>query len=1380
MLFSKLRLYRPVPNIIVPPMPPDKNYCFGIFGENVNFLDVYRKLNIKPSFVKNVFVPLIVGAAPNRLTPSYKKMLLNHRLLPFTGPFGDYTALDGKNFYLDYSGAMEKLVTRYKIDNYRAPISFKRVLGLLNTLGGVPQDRYERVLLYTVSIDETISPVIMKRKFYLVYLLLMEWFKDPANTSLPFDKILMFAYQSTDPGRYILLFDKNSPQNQLSRIKSVLLGMRMDDFEKEENAVADELASSVADGNTIVLPEIPGITEKTRNAIRATIKTSPELIGFAKEKLPTEMLTIPSIDKDGGEESKKVVERKNEITAMSILAHSFGDAEKARKVISKLSGDPEKLKKVVNKSAVTVLPKSKSEAVTRNSVVKMANTERMTDNVNPIHILEKRKSDFKETLQEDMSDAFRVLKKKPLPMALSGMSVKTVASPPSELKPTIKDKYTIKLKDYEDNEHEVVVELPHLTENGTFMVNGQQKVIINQLVTYPIFFFKPYMGKFSSSYSTVSIYSKILRKASYLILFMCGVKCPLLMYLSYKEGFEYTLNRYGVQYEISEEKTENSVLLPNGKHLLFKAKTEMGEQLASGFFYSLASLPKENFDLTSQKYWKTVLETFVGNRNCTYLMDQVWENVVTPIEIRLLESRGDPTNISDIVRYISSHVVQGRVDDRNSLDRQRIRTSEIFVSLLQKQILSAYNEYEAKREAGDKNARLYINSSKIFSEVINSQNVQPLENINPQEELSVMTRVTPIGIGGIPSVEAYPTRALNIHDTYFGNIDPLETPDGPNVGVQQQLAMGANITNTRGTFMMRDRSKISKTEMLSTGPAMIPFVESNEGARVTMATGQAKQAVPLQTPNVPCVQTGYESILTPILSDAFIKKSPVDGKILSITETLITITDAKTGKSVYIDIAPVMLKSGQGKNGLSVFKPIVSAGSKVKKNQILAEGANITDGMITNGLNMLVAFMPWKGYNFEDGMVVSETAAKRFVSLHVEEHVVILKEGEEVVSIAPIGTETEKGTVLLTYSSISSDVESHKHVRSGGGKIADIEIFSNIPEEEIPEKLMPIYTEFKKRYTAIRGAYPVGSFKEKDVKIKGIMIKFTMQQALSLTLGDKLNNRHFNKGVVSIIEKDENMPVTPWGQRIDMIYNPLGVLNRMITGQILELHCGLISKHLATIMLTKSRKEFESLLTAVMNLLDGTDGKQYSKNTIKSITALSDVSYKNLMEKIKKDGFFPLIFVPFKSPERNDIEKALGICGLKPRYNLYLPEYDVKTSDPVAVGYVYVLKLEHMAEKKIHARGVGPYMERTMAPTSGKRREGGAQAGEYDIYSLIAWDCPTIVDEILGPLSSDHAVKNQIISEIIQTGSGSFRPAKTNPVKDLFMQTMLAIHLVSD
>jgi len=382
----------------------------------------------------------------------------------------------------------------------------------------------------------------------------------------------------------------------------------------------------------------------------------------------------------------------------------------------------------------------------------------------------------------------------------------------------------------------------------------------------------------------------------------------------------------------------------------------------------------------------------------------------------------------------------------------------------------------------------------------------------------------------------------------------------------------------------------------------------------------------------------------------------------------------------------------------------------------------------------------------------------------------------DIFYIIEVGVDTIKGDIILSYGHSANDIDSIVHKRSSGGKIIKIEVFSNVLDKNIPKIIRPIYEKTKMEYVKKYGEYPIGRFYDNGEKFSGIMIKFTISQVLQLKKGDKLNNRHFNKGVVSIIEKKENMPLTPWGERIQIIYNPLAIINRMITGQVMELHSGLISKRLAVLMGEKKRKEFIDILKKVMDWLDGSDKKVYSSNLINFLVKVSDIEYKKIVDKITKNGFFPLIFTPFKSPPRENILLAMKYLGLKARYELYVPEFDAKT-DPVPVGYIYVMKLEHMSEKKLHARGTGAYISKSLAPVRGKRRGGGQRFGEYESYSLISWNSPHIVDEMMGPLSIDHVAKNEIISEIIRKGTAKFRLPKTNQIKDIMVNTLLSVNL---
>lgn len=1351
MQFKTLKLFRPVPNIIIPPAGIDgKNVCFAVITENHRFLDGFRFMGIKQAQVRNVFIPT-TKKPRTMLTSEYKKELMTHGLRPFKGFFGNYSKMVGKNFYLDLSGFVNYSLAKYNIKEFGTGRGLAFMQNVLSTIGGIPEDSFQRVLLYSVDLNAPVRQNIRKRKIFSIYMQILRASKE--GISAPFDKLLVFVYGHSG-SRFMLLYDKEYPIN-VSRIRAVLMKLVGDSPEDIE----DSETETIADDSMDVIPEELPNTQKLniKDAVRTLISSDPTYSKLDSDKAdPTEMISA------------------------SIVYNVTGDPDKAKTVAKMIKNKPEEekqreVKKLISSYSKNILPMPKAESASTNEIVKIANPGNLVDNKVPNHILEKRKRDFSELLKEDLVDVFKPLENADIPLKVTNINVKTIKDPVSELRQTLKDRYSLTLTDPDGKVHNVHIDIPHLTENGIFLINGQPRILVNQLIAYPIFFFKPYLGRFESSYSVINIHSKRLARTSYLMMRMAGYNLPLIMFLGYKLGFDETMKLFGVMYEFTG-KVEDSFRLPDGTYIRFHTDTDVGRELVQSFKYSQAYFPKGTPKVTETEFWRSALIKAVGTRNCTHSIDSIWRYIVTPIAREILKSKGDPTTLPEIIKYISEEVVKGTVDDRNSLDKLRIRSSEVFTHTIQKQVLAAYSEYLAKKLGGDEEARLSINATKAWSEVVNSPNVQQLETVNPLEELSMMTRVTPVGIGGIPDKRALPTNAMNIHYTYYGNIDPLETPDSGMVGIQQHLTVGAAIANSRGTFMIKDQNMVKPTEILSVCPAMVPYVESNDGCRVLFGASQSKQAIPLVNAQFPAVQSGYESILTPLLSDNFVKKSPVDGKVTAIEKNLIIVED-KEGKKHTIETGPRILRSGGGKHGLSVFKPVVKIGQNIKKTQILAEGSSIKDGMIANGINLLCAFMPWKGYNFEDGVVISESAAKKFTSIHTEEKSVYLEEDDDVVFVANIGDNLEKGGILLTYAKSAYDIESFKHARTEGGTVINIEVYSNL--EEIPEKLNPIYEEFKRHFIMVNGKYPTGTFREKDKKVEGILVKFVIKQELSLTKGDKMNNRHGNKGVVSIVEKDDNMPITPWGERVDMVYWPLGIANRMNSGQLAEAHTGLIAKKLAEIIIKKSRDEFIKIYQRVLDLLDGTDNKEYSKNIIQKLQSVSNQQYDKIVDQIKNDGFLPIIVPPFKSPPRKDIIDALGVIGLKPHYPMELPEFKIKTS-PVGVGVVFVQKLEHMSGKKLASRGVGPYVSTTLSPTAGKRRGGGQKIGESDLYGLLSWDCPVLIDEFFGPMSGDHITKNEMVAEIVQTGTTEFRQPKTNPVKERLGAFMLAIHLESE
>ena len=234
----------------------------------------------------------------------------------------------------------------------------------------------------------------------------------------------------------------------------------------------------------------------------------------------------------------------------------------------------------------------------------------------------------------------------------------------------------------------------------------------------------------------------------------------------------------------------------------------------------------------------------------------------------------------------------------------------------------------------------------------------------------------------------------------------------------------------------------------------------------------------------------------------------------------------------------------------------------------------------------------------------------------------------------------------------------------------------------------------------------------------------------------------------------------------------------MNIGQLYELYCGLISKALAIKLGTaKDKKQFVSIMNSVLSKLDVSKNKEYTTKMINGVLKLNNEKFALLVKQIKDDGFVPIIIPPFKSPKESQIMEALKLLNLEVGYNLFLPEYGVKTKNKVPVGYMYMSKLEHIGSMKIHARSTGPVMEKTSQPTSGKQKEGGQRLGESDVHVLISYNCPKLISELMGPLSDDKVNENAMIAEIIQTGDTAFRVPKLSPTKDLLNSYFISLML---
>lgn len=1357
--FKTLRQYTHKVNGIRFPKNTKKPVVILYFSENSTFVDDYPKLNLLRIDFRHVIVP-VTKIPISRIQSEEKKGIKELGLMPLSST---QKMPPNNNIVYDMSKFLNVVDDTYKTSHYRQRSGFL-IKNLIDKIFQSFPDHYEKILMYSVDITKSMNKFVNRKAFPMLLQL--------KEGNYHYDHLIMNLIGSGSSSYTLLVKNKDFKFN---RVKLLLKNITKIDVSEE---VEDMDINSASD--MIVNKISKNIQSKNKRKITNAIR---DFISADKE-------TKQKIER-GIELSKDEIK---DIAISSMLYKTDANVKKSKRIAKSISSDRKSIAiKTIDKKYVDELLEPTKASVTSDVIAtQLANIPQRSENKSPEHLFNKRKIDFQKNLQNDLKNSFNVLSNKDIPLSVRSIDIVTKPEKAGELDKSDISIVKIVLKG-DEKDHEVRIQIPKISEGGTFRVNGRKKALINQMVLCPITFPKPYDSKFESSYSAFHIQSKRTKREKHLEIYMGGYKLPLLLILFFSFGFDKTLKQYGLKYRIVTDKPAKDVKyttrISTTEYIIFEnVDSEVKEELCQSYVRHDYSQYEVKEEFKSKLYFNKLIISMTGRVNSTYLLQSNLENIVDPIVKQVLINKRQPSVLDLIMKYMANKVVTGYKDARNDVSNQRIRNSEVIVHLIQKQILAAHTEYKEKVMSGNKLADFEISETKLMSEFLNSEIVTDMEYANPIEEMATLTRTSPVGktVGGIPDKGAITMEGRDVHPSMFGNIDPLDTPEGENVGMVQHLTVGAMITSSRGIISQKQVKNGEDSGLLSTSAALIPFIENDDGARVMFGCNQARQAIPLKNPSPPIVQSGYESLLTNVLSDAYIKKAPCTGKVVSVTDDYITFQCSKGGRQK-VDISPIHLRSGSGKDTLSVFKAKVKAGQSVKEGQIVAEGSCIADGSIALGRTLCVALMPYKGYNFEDGIVISDALVKSgsMTSLHGVEEEVLLSKDDRLLFIAEKGKSYEKGDPILRKSigeieqligyeeADDEDIAGGQFIKKApGGKIVDIEVFSNLPNK-FPE-LAPLAEKTRKKY----GLKPNEKFSIRKQTIKGVLIRFKIEQELAIGVGDKLTNRHGAKGIVSLIEKEENMPLTPWGDRVELIANPIGVINRMNMGQFYELYTGLIAKELAKRMIAlKDKKKIVVLLKSVMPILDNSPNKKFSNSFISGFSALSTQKFNLFMKQVTESKSMPIVISAFKAPSNKDIMKAMKVLGLKSGYKLKLPEYNTKTKSDVSVGYVYYLKLEHLGSEKIHSRSTGPVTGKTGQPTAGKRREGGQRMGELDTYSLISYNCPTMLSEFFGPLSDDHVTKNEMISEIVQSGSTNFKEAKTSPTKNLLNAYFMALML---
>ena len=1402
------------------PKSKGAEYKILALPENVNLVEIYDDLNIMKTDIKTYCSPKFKLAGKIVLTDKDSNKIMKNNGFT-TYPYIKKVDDAKRNTFVDLSQFANVIRTRLK-DKFNSP----RASMLFSTgMGSFASSKdFKNILLYIIDLRKPFNVALNKR---LGWIPIFHNLKHKENIPYISSMIVCIISVSGKP-TYIKLFDKNEKINY-TRASAILKAIKISDSNlkafgekiSEEVVLEKEDITDVKKASEKTLLNIP--IGKTQDAIKESISHLAKAHPESASKIVDEMNVKPTNQKESLKKKKLILALlKYKITNnKEDFQKSIDDINKTthrQNTKENLKAKEKNIDKEINHYVERSSTDFKVVNLSTQPTTKEIDVKKVLDNNIPSKIIESKQKSFNTQLFNDLVKMLKTFNGKEYPLKLEKYSLVSKRDE-RDLKASDIVRFKFTMVDKEGAKFNNEIHLPYIDENGNMKINGLKKVLIGQLMLKPVYFPQAGICKISTFYSTIQLQYRTIREKSYVIAYVTGMVVPLYLLFSmlFKRGLDDLFSKLGYSrkdlivtknpIDTKKAKKENAkwfIQFKNNEYIFFPVKVMESNKYARSFFHSMKLINYAQRDVTSENFLdndflEAMLIIVTGKKNSGYNLRSFFNGFLDPISIEVIETQKYPTDLENLLWKCTELIHTDKYDRRTDLNIQRFRNTETFLHLLYKQLLMAYNVFKNQKLIGYNKPEFTLKPEFVFKEVVNTQLVRGNETINPIEELAAASRISYVGVGGVVNSDGVSEKMRIVDETYYGTIDTIDTPEGgSNIGMLQHLTVGALTNDSRGSFELSKINNDAKTGISSVSSVMTPFYNHNDSARLMMASNQIRQAVPLVNKELPLVQTGYETALTTFLSESFIKKSKFAGVVKEVTDLRIVVESLEKGsrgKKQIVDLDPAELTSGMTMHTLSYFVTKVKVGQKVKKYQLLAEGSSVKDGTISLGTNLLVAYMPFDGANHDDSMIISSRLSKNLGSKHIEKlefHILpnskILKvpgyKGEVMDQrlvqklINPLdGIPVERGDVLLSYipNNISEFLELNpeerlytggivKHKASHSGKIMDVKIYSNEDINRYP-KLKQLHSiSSDKNVENYDGRYKI-----KGEKFEGIIIKIIFEYLESgMNKGDKYCNRHGNKGVVARVE--EKMPKTPWGQEIDIILNPLGVIGRMNIGQLYECYSGLIAWKVRELILkTPTKKNLIDIITKVYyKILDKTQNKIISKTVINVIKKMTTKNVKTYIENIRKQKGFPWIFPTFGTPSSSDIMSALKAVGLKDKYILDLPHINSKTKKPVTVGYIYMYKMEHVSSKKISSRSVGKYINKIMQPTAGKKAKGGQRVGEFDSWSLFAYGAKNIIKEMYGPLSDDYISKNEIISNIIESGSShNIDKLKVTPTRDL-------------
>ncbi len=984
-------------------------------------------------------------------------------------------------------------------------------------------------------------------------------------------------------------------------------------------------------------------------------------------------------------------------------------------------------------------------------------------------------------------------------------------------------------------------DMPLMTESGTFIINGAERVIVSQLVRSPNAYYskeidkngKPvFASKIIPTRGTWLEYETDAKDVIYVRIDRTR-KVPITTLLrafglsSDEEILEMFDNNEYLKNTIEKDSTKNTdealieiyeKLRPGEPTTLDSSKNQLITRFFDNFRYDLAKVGRYKFNKklnVLDRLLNNVLaeDIIVDGEVICSAGTKVTKDVMKDIEKYFREGYGkcevtinkelDSHNVVQIVKVYSNldpKKVVTIIGNDQDIDVKTLTISDVYATvsyylnlmegighddeidhlgnrrirqvgeLLQNQFKVGISRMErvirermTTQEIESVTPKTLINIRPVTAVIKeffgSSQLSQFMDQVNPIAELTHKRRLSALGPGGL-SRDRAGMEVRDVNPSHYGRICPIESPEGQNIGLITSLASYAKVDEygfiqtpyrkvenrkltdqvdyltadqeneyyiSQATVNVNDDMEItdkvvagryrgenvmipvddvdyidvSPQQVVSITTSLIPFLEHDDATRALMGANMQRQALPLLTTEAPYIGTGVEYIAAKDSGAVVVAKA--DGIVEYADAKKIVVKNAK-GQDVYT--LTTFERSNQGET--ANHRPIVRAGDKVKKGQVIADGPSTDMGELALGKNVVVAFMTFNGYNFEDAVIMNERLVKDdvYTSLHIEDYEIQCRDtklgpeeitrdipnvGEEARKnldengIIKIGTEVKEGDILVGkvtpkgMADLTSEEkllhaifgEKTREVRNsslvvphgGDGIVHDVKVYTKKDNDDLPSGVSKV-------------------------------IRVYIIQKRKIQVGDKMSGRHGNKGVISLILPQEDMPFLPDGTPVDIMLNPQGVPSRMNIGQILELHMGMAAKKLNVHIATP--------------VLDGA----------------------------KKD----------------DVAAMLEEAGMDPDGKTVL--YDGRTGEPfdnrISVGVMYMIKLHHMVDDKIHARSTGPYSLVTQQPLGGKAQFGGQRFGEMEVWALEAYGASHVLQEILTYKSDDVLGRVKVYESIVK------------------------------